>query len=551
MAFDHVEVAPAARGMDGLRKQFAGPLAILTILAGLVLLAACVNVANLMLARAAARQKEFAVRLAIGAGRGRLVRQTLTEAMVLVGIGAALGTVLAVEGETALARFFAEGNRQIVMDLSLNARTLLFTSMVSMLTGVLFGILPALRASRADPATGLRSGSRQSTANVRTLRAGRALMVLQVALSTVLLASAALFVRSLGKLEAVDLGFARGGVLTMDVTPERQAFGTPAWLALQATLLDRVRALPGVLSASWSTMSPLSGRDRARGSRWTDSCRRGRATTRSTSCRSRLDISTRMASGCWQAESSRRRIPPAPGRSSSSTRPRRASISAPPMRSASGWFFEAHQDRLRGRRRRRRRQARQPALDPVALRLPRDSPIHRSHQPPVAGGSDERRCRPALRAGAEGTDRHYAIAPHHQRFDHGPPGGELVDARTAAVHALGRVRRPGARPRVHRAVWVARIRGGATDEWIGIRMALGATRESAMWLVLREAITLCGVGILIGVPALAALDGQSRLSCTASHRSTSPRLPAPRPSCWRARRWRRRCPHAGQAGSIR
>src|SRR5205823_6391658 len=108
------------------------------------LLAACVTVANLMLARASARPREFAVRLAIGAGRGRLIRQTLTEALVLVGAGSTLGIALAHQGEAALASFFAEGNAKIILDLSLNGRLLLFALIVSLVTGLTFGLLPAL-----------------------------------------------------------------------------------------------------------------------------------------------------------------------------------------------------------------------------------------------------------------------------------------------------------------------------------------------------------------------------------------------------------------------
>ncbi len=262
LALERIELAPAAGGMDRLRTKFSKPLTALLLLAGLVLLAACVTVANLMLARATARQKEFAVRLAIGAGAGRLIRQTLTEALVLVGVGCGLGIAMAREGEAALANFFADGNDKIVLDLSLNARMLLFAAAISVLTGILFGLLPALRAARVDPAAGLQSGSRSIAGSRVSLQLGRALVVLQVALSTVLLAGAGLFIHSLRQLQAVDLGFTREGLLTMEVAPERELFGKPEWLALQAEILERVGRLPAVRSASWSTMTPLSGRDR-------------------------------------------------------------------------------------------------------------------------------------------------------------------------------------------------------------------------------------------------------------------------------------------------
>jgi predicted permease len=262
LALERIELAPAAGGMDRLRTKFSKPLTALLLLAGLVLLAACVTVANLMLARATARQKEFAVRLAIGAGAGRLIRQTLTEALVLVGAGCGLGIAMAREGEAALANFFADGNDKIVLDLSLNARMLLFAAAISVLTGILFGLLPALRAARVDPAAGLQSGSRSIAGSRVSLQLGRALVVLQVALSTVLLAGAGLFIHSLRQLQAVDLGFTREGLLTMEVAPERELFGKPEWLALQAVILERVGRLPAVRSASWSTMTPLSGRDR-------------------------------------------------------------------------------------------------------------------------------------------------------------------------------------------------------------------------------------------------------------------------------------------------
>ena len=260
--FDHIELAPAGAGTDFLRTKFSKPLVALMVLAGLVLLAACVTVANLLVARATARQKEFAVRLAIGARRGRLLRQNLTEALVLVAVGATLGVALALQGETALATYFAEGSNKIVLDLSLSGRVLLFSFAISLLTGVAFGLLPALRAARTDPAGDMQAGSRSIVGSRTAVRLGRLLVVLQVALSMVLLAGAGLFIHSLQQLESVDLGFYRHGLLTMDVMPEQSLFGSPQWLALEKLTLDDVRHLPGVRSASWSTMTPLDGRDR-------------------------------------------------------------------------------------------------------------------------------------------------------------------------------------------------------------------------------------------------------------------------------------------------
>jgi predicted permease len=260
--FDHMDVAPAAKGLSGLRRQFSKPLTALMILAGLVLLAACVNMTNLTLARAVTRQRDLAVRLAIGAGRGRLVRQNATEALVLVGAGAMFGIVLARMGQTALAAFFAEGNNAIVLDLSLNARVLLFTLSLAVLSALAVGIAPAIRAARLDPAAGLHGGSRGAAGNRVSMTLGRGLVIVQVALSMVLLAGAGLFIRSLRQLESVDLGFVRSGILTMEVAPERHLHRSSEWLAMQTDIIERVRQIPGVISAGWATMNPISGRDR-------------------------------------------------------------------------------------------------------------------------------------------------------------------------------------------------------------------------------------------------------------------------------------------------
>jgi predicted permease len=260
--FTRMEISHAAKGLDHLHRQFSKPLAALMILAALVLLASCVNVLSLMLARAMARQRDFAVRLAIGAGRGRLIRQSVTEALVVVSAAALLGIVLAHFGAASLTAFFAGGNTPIMVDVSLNSRVLLFSLALGALTALAVGIGPALRSARMDPASGLHGSSRSVAGNRASAALGRGMVMAQVALSMVLLAGAGLFIRSLRGLEKVDLGFIREAMLTMEVAPERRLNGSSEWLTLQAEVLERVRRIPGIRAAGWATMNPISGRDR-------------------------------------------------------------------------------------------------------------------------------------------------------------------------------------------------------------------------------------------------------------------------------------------------
>jgi predicted permease len=255
--YARIELAPASQGLNTLRQQFSRPLQTLMAIVALVLLIACANVANLLLARAAARRKEFAVRLALGAGRFRLVRQLLTESLLLVALGGLLGLVFARWGSTFLAGFFATGQRRFFVNLALDTRVLLFTAGVALLTGLIFGLVPALRATRVDPQAALKDGA--STTTRARSRLGKSLVVAQVALSLLLLVGAGLFLRTLHNLKNVDAGFEPGGVLTMRVQPVGEAYQGARLTNLWKDVAAHVERLPGVRSVSLSSHSPLDG----------------------------------------------------------------------------------------------------------------------------------------------------------------------------------------------------------------------------------------------------------------------------------------------------
>ena len=260
--FDHIELEAAGQGLGGLRTQYAKPLLVLMAVAGLVLLISCANVANLLLARATARRRELAVRMALGASRARLVRQMLTESLLLIGLGGLPGLLLARWSGALLVTFFATGRRQIFLDLRLDGRLLLFTLGLGLLTGVIFGLAPALRATRVDPGTGLKENAAAAAGDRGGRRLGKLLVVTQTALSLVLLVGAGLFLRSLQNLRGLDPGFRPHGVLTLRLDLGARDYQRAQQIGFWREALARARALPGVDSASLSALSPLDGRDR-------------------------------------------------------------------------------------------------------------------------------------------------------------------------------------------------------------------------------------------------------------------------------------------------
>jgi predicted permease len=265
--FPRIALVPAAKGLQDVRRSLSTPLTITMGIVGLVLVIGCANVANLLAARGSARRNEMALRLAIGAGRGRLIRQLLTEGVVLAGLGAAVGILFARWGLGLLVGLIGQTHQQIVINARLDARTLTFAAATAMLTGMLCSVLPALRATAGGRlATG--DGARLTTG--RAAGAGRSLVIIQVALSVVLLCGAGLFIRTLRNLEHVDAGFQRDGVLIAMVegtAPTLAADADPRGIIASATaawedLATQAASLPGARSAAVTTLTPLSGRDR-------------------------------------------------------------------------------------------------------------------------------------------------------------------------------------------------------------------------------------------------------------------------------------------------
>ena len=245
-----------------MRQQFGEPLILLMAAVGIVLLIACANVAGLMLARGAAREKEMAVRLAGGAGRRRVMRQLMTESLLLSFAGAALAILLAYAGATGLAAFFSENAYDpLQIDLQPDARVLLFTIGAAVLTGIGFGLAPAFRGARANVATELKGSSASTTksGSGRRFRLGSALVVVQVALSMVVLTGAGLLLRTLDKLYSIDPGFDTRNVLLFSLEPESAGYKGERIPELYADLQRRLAALPGIVNVSYSSDALLNG----------------------------------------------------------------------------------------------------------------------------------------------------------------------------------------------------------------------------------------------------------------------------------------------------
>jgi predicted permease len=254
-AFAMAALDPAARGSGRLRLQYETALKVLMGMVAIVLLIASVNVANLLLVRSAARVKEVAIRMCVGGGRSRLIRQFLTESLLLALCGGALGTMIAIWGTAGIMRIFNSVETPVVIDVSANMRIFAFTMAISLVTGMVFGLAPAWRSTRLDLTPALKDaavapwGRRWSMSHL--------LVGTQVALSIVVLVVAALLVRSLLNLRTIDAGFDGGNLLLVTVDTAGTSVKPEARLPIYLELLDRLRAAPGVTSVSGSKSTPI------------------------------------------------------------------------------------------------------------------------------------------------------------------------------------------------------------------------------------------------------------------------------------------------------
>ncbi|MPY90343.1 MAG: FtsX-like permease family protein [Luteitalea sp.] len=254
-----ITLEPGGKGVSNLRAQFARPLQLLMGAVVLVLLIACANIANLLLARATTRRREIDVRLALGMSRGRLMRQLLTESLVLAALGGALGVALAWLGREALLRLISADASRVPIAVTTDARLLVFVAVISLATAILFGLVPAWQSARASLVTSL--VARRETGGRPRQRLSSLLVVAQVALSLVLLMGAGLFLRTIANLGDVDLGFAPQRLLVLDVKPQAAGYRGDRAIALSRTLLDRIKDVPGVSSVSLSEHGVLTGTD--------------------------------------------------------------------------------------------------------------------------------------------------------------------------------------------------------------------------------------------------------------------------------------------------
>src|SRR5215472_8389914 len=255
-----IDVMPGSQGRSGLRRQAQTPLVVLMAMVGLVLLIACANVANLLMARATGRQKEIAVRLAMGASRLRLMRQLMVESLLLALLGGAAGVAVAVWADRLLLRLMPAGDVPLPLSATPDARILTFALAVSCFTGLIFGLAPALQSTRPDLSSTLKE-SAGAVVGGGHMRVRKALVMAQVFLSLLLLIGAGLFLQSLRNLKTLDPGFATHNVVAFSIDPRLNGYSKQGTPIFYRELLEKLRSTPGVESAAFAIVRVLANDD--------------------------------------------------------------------------------------------------------------------------------------------------------------------------------------------------------------------------------------------------------------------------------------------------
>jgi predicted permease len=501
---------PGRSGFSRVRNQFAGPLWVLLALVGLLLLVACATVANLLLARVAARRREIAVRLALGAGRSRIVGQLMTEGLMLAGLGALSGLLVASWSSEGLVRLLSTTRDPIALDLAPDSRVLTFTVALAAATAILFALAPAYRATAVDPGPALKEAASVLREGRRRWWLGKSLVVSQVALSMLLLVGAALFTRSLTLLLSQDAGFDRTNLFIVSTDPLFAGYRGPRLVTYYAQLLERIKAAPGVRSASLSYVPPISN---DMGS-WTQSISIDGAPPQPES--ETYTFFSAVSAGYFDTVGTRllqgRDFGPADDESG----PRTVIINESLARA-----FFPHQNRL-GRRISIGRHAARRNLEIVGV--VQDAKYQRLQEPTrriayvpyrqfpeFAGGSN---LVAEVRVAAASTAVADAIRRQIRALDRAVPvrletvtdriRESLVKERVLAIMSavLGGVALLLASAGLYglMAYTVSR----RTNE-IGIRIALGAAERTVLWMVLRESLVVAALGLAAGLGASLAL----------------------------------------------
>ncbi|MBS1872471.1 MAG: ABC transporter permease [Acidobacteria bacterium] len=258
-----LKLRPASKGASALRDSTGEALRVLLCVVGLVLLIACANIANLLMARASARSREMGVRVALGAGRRRLLRQLLTESLLIALLGGAAGLLVARAAIRLLMSTLSTPAGAVALDTPFDLRVLGFTALIAVATALLFGIAPALRATRTDVQSALKEGSRGSTGGGGRARFAKALVAFQVGLSMILLAGSGLFLKTLRNLNALDVGYSRDRVFQARVSPETGGYPEATFAARYDEIRDRLLRIPGVRGVTYSKNGLFNGTDSA------------------------------------------------------------------------------------------------------------------------------------------------------------------------------------------------------------------------------------------------------------------------------------------------